>query len=213
MRETHSRTMEQNVKSAGLVRRLYDWVLHWAKTPFGGAALFLNSFAESSFFPIPPDPLLIALCIGEPRKSLRFAFWCSLASVLGGAAGYWIGATVWEAVGNYFFRYVPSFTPEAFAHVANLYDEYNFWVVFTAGFTPIPYKLITIGAGVFNVNFAIFFLASILSRSARFFLVAALIRRFGPQIKDFIDRYFNLLSILFMVLLIGGFVLFKYVLD
>jgi len=205
--------MEQNVKSAGLVRRLYDWVLHWAETPFGGAALFLNSFAESSFFPIPPDPLLIALCIGKPKKSLRFAFWCSLASVLGGAAGYWIGATVWEVVGDYFFRYVPSFTPEAFARVSNVYDEYNFWVVFTAGFTPIPYKLITIGAGVFNINFAIFFLASILSRSARFFLVAALIRRFGPQIKDFIDRYFNLLSILFMVLLIGGFVLFKYVLD
>ena len=213
MKETHSRTMEQNVKSAGLVRRLYDWVLHWAETPFGGAALFLNSFAESSFFPIPPDPLLIALCIGKPKKSLRFAFWCSLASVLGGAAGYWIGATVWEVVGDYFFRYVPSFTPEAFARVSNVYDEYNFWVVFTAGFTPIPYKLITIGAGVFNINFAIFFLASVLSRSARFFLVAALIRRFGPQIKDFIDRYFNLLSILFMVLLIGGFVLFKYVLD
>ena len=120
---------------------------------------------------------------------------------------------MWEAVGGYFFRYVPSFSPEAFARVSNVYDEYNFWVVFTAGFTPIPYKLITIGAGVFNINFAIFFLASILSRSARFFLVAALIRRFGPQIKDFIDRYFNLLSILFMVLLIGGFVLFKYVLD
>ena len=205
--------MEQNVKSAGLVRRLYDWVLHWAETPFGGPALFLNSFAESSFFPIPPDPLLIALCIGEPRKALRFAFWCSLASVLGGAAGYWIGATVWEAVGDYFFRYVPSFSPEAFARVSNVYDEYNFWVVFTAGFTPIPYKLITIGAGVFNINFAIFFLASILSRSARFFLVAWLIRRFGPQIKNFIDRYFNLLSILFMVLLVGGFVLFKYVLD
>jgi membrane protein YqaA with SNARE-associated domain len=213
MKETDSETTQRNEKSPGLLRRLYDWVLHWAETPFGGPALFVNSFAESSFFPIPPDPLLIALCIGEPRKSFRFAFWCSIASVLGGAAGYWLGATAWEAVGEYFFRYVPSFTPKAFAHVGSLYDQYNFWVVFTAGFTPIPYKLITIGAGVFNIDFAIFFLASVLSRSARFFLVAALIRRFGAPIRDFIDRYFNLLSIIFMVLLIGGFVLFKYVLD
>ena len=133
--------------------------------------------------------------------------------MLGGAAGYWIGATLWGVVGDYFFRWVPSFTPEAFAHVGGLYEEYNFWVVFTAGFTPIPYKLITIGAGVFNINFAVFFLASVLSRSARFFLVAALIRRFGPPIKDFIDRYFNLLSIIFIILLIGGFLVFKYVLD
>jgi len=213
MRETGSSEPQRNENSAGLLRRLYDWVLHWAETPFGGAALFLNSFAESSFFPIPPDPLLIALCIGEPKKSLRFAFWCSLASVLGGAAGYWLGATLWGVVGDYFFRWVPSFTPEAFAHVGGLYEEYNFWVVFTAGFTPIPYKLITIGAGVFNINFAVFFLASVLSRSARFFLVAALIRRFGPPIKDFIDRYFNLLSIIFIILLIGGFLVFKYVLD
>ena len=213
MRENGSREPQRNEKSAGLLRRIYDWVLHWAETPFGGAALFLNSFAESSFFPIPPDPLLIALCIGEPKKSLRFAFWCSLASVLGGAAGYWIGATLWGVVGDYFFRWVPSFTPEAFARVGGLYEEYNFWVVFTAGFTPIPYKLITIGAGVFNINFAVFFLASVLSRSARFFLVAALIRRFGPPIKDFIDRYFNLLSIIFIILLIGGFLVFKYVLD
>ena len=213
MRENGSREPQRNEKSAGLLRRIYDWVLHWAETPFGGAALFLNSFAESSFFPIPPDPLLIALCIGEPKKSLRFAFWCSLASVLGGAAGYWIGATLWGVVGDYFFRWVPSFTPEAFAHVGGLYEEYNFWVVFTAGFTPIPYKLITIGAGVFKINFAVFFLASVLSRSARYFLVAALIRRFGPPIKDFIDRYFNLLSIIFIILLIGGFLVFKYVLD
>jgi len=213
MREAGRAAMQRSGKAPGLLRRLYDWVLHWAETPYGTPALFVNSFAESSFFPVPPDPLLIALCIGEPRKSFRFAFWCSLASVLGGAAGYWLGATLWEAVGDYFFRYVPSFTPQAFAHVGDLYDQYNFWVVFTAGFTPIPYKLITIGAGVFNINFAIFFLASILSRSARFFLVAALIRRFGPRIRDFIDRYFNLLTIIFILLLIGGFVLFKYVLD
>ena len=197
----------------GLLRRLYDWVLHWADTPFGAVALFVLAFAESSFFPIPPDPLLIALCIGEPKKSMRFAVWCSVASVLGGAAGYLIGYAVWEAVGPYFFHYVPSFTPAAFEHVGGLYERYNFWVVFTAGFTPIPYKLITVAAGVFRINFGVFLLASVLSRSARFFLVAALIRRFGPSIRDFIDRYFNLLSFLFVALLAGGFVVFKYVLP
>ena len=200
-------------RSKGPLRRLYDWVLHWAETPYGSPALFINSFAESSFFPIPPDPLLIALCIGKPSRSLRFAMWCSFASVLGGVAGYLIGWGIWSAVDEYFFRWVPSFTPEAFEHVRALYDQWDFWVVFTAGFTPIPYKLITIGAGVFAVNFPVFVAASVLSRSARFFLVAWLIRRYGKPITTFIDRYFNLLSLVFMVLLIGGFLMFKYVLH
>jgi len=210
MTEPSVEIQEAAARRKGLLRRLYDWVLHWAETPFAGAALFVNAFAESSFFPIPPDALLIAMCIGQPKRSYRFAFWCSIASVLGGAAGYLIGATVWSVVGPLFFKYVPSFTPQAFAHVGELYENYNFWVVFTAGFTPIPYKLITIGAGVFKIDFGIFLLASVLSRSARFFLVAALIRRYGPTIKSFIDRYFNLLSIIFMVLLAGGFLVFKY---
>ena len=213
MTESEKITVKKSVNKANPVRRLYDWVLHWAETPFGGIALFVNSFAESSFFPIPPDPLLIALCIGEPKKSFRFAFWCSVASVLGGVGGYLIGALVWGMVGQYFFSYVPSFTPQAFEHVGSLYENYNFWVVFTAGFTPIPYKLITIGAGVFKINFLVFLLASVLSRSARFFLVAALIRRFGPSIKDIIDHYFNLCTIIFMILLAGGFLVFKYVLH
>ncbi|MBW7996500.1 MAG: DedA family protein [Candidatus Glassbacteria bacterium] len=197
----------------GPVRRLYDWVLHWADTPYGSPALFINSFAESSFFPIPPDPLLIALCIGRPSRAFRFALWCSVASVLGGVAGYLIGWGIWEAVGQYFFRWVPSFTPGTFEYIRVLYDKWDFWVVFTAGFTPIPYKLITIGAGVFAVNFPVFVAASVLSRSARFFLVAWLIRRYGLSITAFIDRYFNLATIIFVLLLAGGFMLFKYVLH
>ncbi len=197
----------------GLMRRLYNWVLHWAETPYGPVALFVNAFAESSFFPVPPDALLIALSIGKPKKAFRFAFWCSLASVLGGAAGYLIGSLAWAAVGDLFYRWVPSFSPASFEHVRALYERYDFWVVFTAGFTPIPYKLITIGAGVFSVNFPVFMLASVLSRSARFYLVAWLIRSFGPSIRDFIDRYFNLLSMVFLLLLLGGFMVFKYVLH
>ncbi|HUU26290.1 MAG TPA: YqaA family protein [archaeon] len=207
-----NRERAESSQRKGLLRRLYDWVLHWAETPFGSAALFINAFAESSFFPIPPDALLIALSIGKPKRAFRFAAYCSVASVLGGAAGYLIGAVIWDLVGRFFFQYVPSFTPEAFEHVGMLYERYNFWVVFTAGFTPIPYKLITIGAGVFNINFLVFMAASVISRSARFFLVAGLIRLFGPSIKAFIDRYFNLLSILFLILLVAGFLVFKYVL-
>ncbi len=216
MSETEVYQNEQKTiiqKKKGIVRRLYDWVLHWAETPFGPAALFVNSFAESSFFPIPPDALLIALSLGKPKRAYAFATYCSIASVLGGAAGYWIGSTIWDLVGQYFFQYVPSFTPENFERVRVLYEKYNFWVVFTAGFTPIPYKLITVAGGVFSVNFGIFIIASILSRSARFFLVAGLIRHFGAPIQAFIDRYFNLLSIIFMVLLVGGFLVFKYVLH
>jgi len=190
-------------------RNLYDWVLHWASTPYGAPALFLLAFAESSFFPVPPDILLIALCIALPVKSWRFAFLAALGSVIGGAFGYGIGWGLWISVSELFYNYVPGFTPALFNHVQDLFAKNNFWVVFTAGFTPIPYKVITIGAGVFQVDFWLFLLASMVSRSLRFFLVAGLIYRFGPGIKTFIDKYFNLLCIIFMILLLGGFLLLK----
>lgn len=193
-----------------LLRRLYDWVLHWAETPYGGPALFLLAFAESSFFPIPPDVLLLALCISVPARSFRFALIASIGSVLGGIAGYGIGIGLWEAVDSFFFRYVPGFTEQVFERVQELFITYDFWAVFTAGFTPIPYKVITIGAGVFKINFAVFFLASAVSRSLRFFLVAWVIHRYGPAMRNFIERYFNILTLVFMVLLIGGFVAVKY---
>ena len=194
-----------------LMRRLYDWVLHWAETPYGGPALFLLAFVESSIFPIPPDVLLIALCIALPARSLRFALIASAGSVLGGMLGYGIGWGFWSLVAEFFYSYIPGFTPDAFARVQGLFSTYDFWVVFTAGFTPIPYKVITIGAGVFQVNFLVFMIASLISRSLRFFLVAGLLYKFGPGVRSFIDRYFNLLSILFMILLIGGFLVLKYV--
>ncbi|MBN1947953.1 MAG: DedA family protein [Bradymonadales bacterium] len=192
------------------IRSLYDWVLHWAETPYGMPALAILAFAESSFFPIPPDVLLIALALGLPKKSLRFALVCALFSVVGGVAGYAIGAGLWELVDQFFFSYV--FSEEAFLKVATLYNKWAFWAVFIAGFTPIPYKVFTITAGVCAINFPMFFLASIVSRSARFFLVGSLIYFFGPSIKGFIDKYFNTLVVVFTVLLVGGFVLIKYVL-
>lgn len=193
-----------------VIRSLYDWVLSWAETRYGGLALFLLALVESSFFPIPPDVLLIALCVALPTRAWRFALLASTGSVLGGMLGYAIGWEIWSLVDDYFYTYVPGFSAEVFTKVQHLFSEYNFWVVFTAGFTPIPYKVITIGAGVFKINFPIFVVASLISRSLRFFLVAWLLHHYGPSIRMFIDRYFNVLSIVFVILLVGGFILIKY---
>ena len=201
--------MLSNIKN--LPRRIYDWVLHWAEHPAGTWALGILAFAESSFFPVPPDVLLMALAVGKPKRSLWFATVCSVGSILGGMLGYAIGYWAWEAVQGYFFSYIPGFTPAAFEHVRTLYGEWGFWIVFTAGFTPLPYKVFTIASGTMQIAFPVFIVASSLSRSARFFLVAGLIRIFGPEIKAFIDKYFNILAVVFTVLLVGGFVVIKYV--
>lgn len=199
------------------VRDLYDWVLHWAETPYGPLALFILSFAEASFFPIPPDVLLIALALGLRERALRFAMICSTASVIGAVFGYAIGTFAWwgEAgqfsdFANWFFTNIPGFTEEIFFNIQNLYNEWDFWVIFTAGFTPIPFKVFTVSAGAFDINFFMFIVASLVSRSARFFLVAGLIWKYGEPIRGFIDKYFNLLAIAFTVLLVGGFVGIKY---
>ncbi|MCX8104380.1 MAG: DedA family protein [Ignavibacterium album] len=201
------------------LRKLYDWVLHWAETPYGPIALFILAFAESSFFPIPPDALLIALVLGATNKAFKLALNCTIASVLGALFGYTIGHFLWWTPSNeftsiamFFFNNIPGFTEKLFFDVQKMYDKYDFWIVFTAGFTPIPYKVITISSGAFNINMLMFIIASVISRGARFFLVAFLIWKFGPQIRIFIDKYFNWLAIAFTVLLIGGFVAIKYAL-
>lgn len=198
------------------IKSIYEWVLHWADTPYGIPALFLLSFAEASFFPVPPDVLLIALALGNRGKALRFAFYCAFASVMGSLAGYAIGHWVWwsgpgefSATAWFFYDHVPGFTTDMFHRIKALYESWNFWVVFTAGFTPIPFKVFTITAGAFDINLPMFVLAGTISRSARFFLVAGLIWKFGEPIRAFIDKYFNLLAILFTILLVGGFAVIK----
>lgn len=190
-------------------RHLYDWVLGFAHSKHSTAALGGLSFAESSFFPIPPDVLLMPLCLGNRKKAFWFATVCTIASVLGGLAGYLIGWGAWEAVSDYVYRWVPGFTEAKFNKVGELYQEYNFWIVFIAAFTPIPYKVITVAAGVFMINMPMFIVASVIGRGLRFFLVAGLMWKFGEPIVVFIDKYFNLLSIVFTILLIGGFLLIK----
>lgn len=204
---------------ASILKQLYDWLLGWAATPYGGLVLFIWSFAESSFFPIPPDAFLIAMVLGARQKAWYFAVMTSVASVAGGIAGYLIGYFLWwtgpgefSALAQFFFDSVPGFTAAKFERVQGLYEVWGFWVVFTAGFTPIPYKVITVSAGAFDISFWIFVIASALSRAARFFLVAGLLWKYGEPVRAFIEERFNLLSILFVVLLLGGFLLFKVLL-
>ncbi|NIN71290.1 MAG: DedA family protein [Gemmatimonadetes bacterium] len=196
-------------KERGWVRRLYDWVLSWAESPYGATALFVLAFVEASFFIVPPDVLLIALCVGKPRRSLHFAALCTIGSLLGGSFGYLIGHQLYELIGRPIIDFYDAH--EAFQRVGELYRSNLVLALGTAGFTPIPYKVFTIAAGAFAVPFVPFLVISAVSRAARFFLVAGLIRAFGPQIRDFIDRYFNLLSVAFVVLLVAGFFVLKYV--
>lgn len=194
-------------------RRIYDWVIHWSETRHAVPALILLSFAESSFFPIPPDVLLLPMCLARPKKAFTYAFWCTLASVLGGLFGYWLGYALWESgLEQICYDWIPGFNEQKFATASSWYGEYSFWIVFTAGFSPIPYKIFTITAGVCHedVSIGMFVLASIVSRGARFYLEAALLRRFGEPIRDFVERRLGLLSLAFCVVLIGGFVAIKY---
>lgn len=192
------------------IKKLYDWVLHWAETPYAVPALFILAFAESSFFPVPPDVLLITLAIAIPKKSFRYAGICTSGSVLGGMLGYVIGWKLMDMIGMPILTFYGAM--EKYEYIQNLYMRYDAWAVGIAGFTPVPYKVFTIAAGAFKIDFIVFLLASIAGRAGRFFLVAGFIYFFGPQIKSFIDKYFNLLTFTFFALLILGFVLIKYVL-
>ena len=190
-----------------MIRKTYNWVLHWAETPYGTLALFLLAFTESSFFPIPPDVLLIALTIGMPKKAFRFACVCTAGSVLGGMFGFFIGAKFFSLVGYKILEFYG--VMDKFTLVQNYYLKWDVWFVGVAGFTPIPYKVFTIAAGVFHMDFTAFVIASALSRGARFFIVSALLWKFGQRIRTFIDTYFNVLTILFVIILLAGFVVVK----
>ena len=195
-----------------VLRRLYAWVLAWADTPYGTGALAGISFAESSFFPIPPDVLQIALSVARPRRSFFYAAVSTLASVAGGLLGWAIGHLFWESTSGFFFDYVPGFTRERFGHVQELYLGHAFLTIFSAAFTPIPYKVFTIAAGVFGVPLPVLALASLLGRGARFFAVGTCIFFLGPRVKEWLDRYFEWATLVLLVLGIGGFVAIKFLL-
>ncbi|MHC4180589.1 MAG: YqaA family protein, partial [Planctomycetota bacterium] len=194
----------ETARRPGIVKRLYLWVLLWADTPYGTPALFVLAFAESSFFPIPPDVLQIALSVSKPRRSFYYAAVAVVASVLGAVLGWYIGYALWETTGEFFKTYIPGVSQKNFDLVKAKYDQYGFMAITVAAFTPIPYKVFTIAAGVFKIRLPVLLLASVLGRSARFFAVATCIYLFGPSVKELIDKYFGLATIVFTVLLIGG---------
>lgn len=190
------------------LRKLYDWTIHWAKTPQAPYALFAIAFIESSFFPVPPDVLLIAMVVAQREKWLRNAFICTVGSVSGALLGYVIGWSLYEAIGKFI---VDAYHLQAVVElVGRKYQENAFMTVFTAAFTPIPYKVITIAAGLFKISLWTLVIASIIGRAGRFFLVAGSLRIFGKRISDSIERYFDIFSLVFAALLIGGFLLLKY---
>ena len=193
-----------------MIRRMYDWVLSWANTPYGTPALFVLSFMESSFFPIPPDVLQIALSAGRPLRSFWYATVSLAGTVLGAFLGYFIGYVFWAATQDFFFHYL--FSEEVFRKVEGFYRDNDAMAVFLGAFTPIPYKIFTIAAGVCHIYWLTFLIASILGRGARFYAVAAIMYFFGPTVKWWIEKYFGLFTIVFCVLLIGGFLAIKFLL-
>lgn len=192
------------------IRRMYNWVVGWAEKPQAEKALAGISFAESSFFPIPPDPLVIAMVTARPQRYIRIATICTVASVLGGVAGYFIGVFFFETVGRWIIDTYG--LQEQFVTIGEWYAATAFLAVLIGGFTPIPYKLVAIAAGVFTINLPVFIIASILSRGGRFFLVATLMHHFGKRYKDKIEKYIDGLGFLFILLVISGFAAIKFLL-
>ena len=196
------------VKKPSILRRLYDWTLAWAEHPAGSWALFVIALLESSVFPIPPDVLLIALCVGGVSRSYRFALICTAGSIIGGIIGYGIGYWGFEVIGQPIVR---AYHGEAVMEkIQYWYDTYGFFGNLLAAVTPIPYKVFTIASGAFKFSFHEFLLASIIGRSLRFFAVATALYFFGAKIRATIDKYFNLCAWAFMILLIAGFLGLKY---
>ena len=191
-----------------MLRPLYDWTLRLADTRYAMWALALVAFIESSVFPIPPDILMIPMILARPRRAWEIAALATLASVIGGLAGYWIGDALFESVGRPVLEF---YGKEAyFDEFRARYNEYGAWAVLIAGVTPFPYKVVTILSGATGLSLTIFVVASVVARGLRFFVLAALLWKFGPPIREFIERRLGLLFTLFCVLLVGGFVVVRY---
>ncbi|MBK7132951.1 MAG: DedA family protein [Bacteroidales bacterium] len=200
------------------MKRLYDWVLEWATSPYASVALFIFAFIEAIFFPVPVDILLIVLVLGFRPKAFRYAMYTTVGSVSGALVGYLAGHYMWvNTSGEFtwfaslFFNNIPGFSADLYEKIKIMYAQWDFWIIFTAGFTPVPYKIFTVTAGVFDMNLLLFLFASLISRGARFFLVTFLLYRYGPKVKVFIEKYFNVIALGFAMSLIGGLVIAKLI--
>lgn len=192
-----------------MLRRLYDWIMKLAEGPNALWALAAVSFAESSFFPIPPDVMLIPMILARRSRAFLYAAWATATSVIGGMFGYLIGYALYESVGKPIIDFYGKAAD--FADFASLFNEYGVWIIIAKGMTPIPYKIITIAAGLAGMGFFAFIFASIIARALRFFIVAALLYWFGEPIRDFVEKRLALVTTAFVVLLVGGFAVFTFV--
>lgn len=193
---------------AAMIRNLYDWMMRAAGSARAGHALFWVSFAESSFFPIPPDVMLVPMILANRAKAWTFATICTIGSVIGGIAGYAIGYYLFEWIGQPILRFYGQ--AEKFADVSRWFQDWGALILIAKGWTPFPYKVLTILSGATHLDFLAFIGASIVARSMRFYLVAALLYWFGAPIREFIERRLSLVTTVFLVLLVGGFVAIRY---
>jgi membrane protein YqaA with SNARE-associated domain len=200
--------MDMARASKNPLRKLYFWTLHWADTKFAIPVLFFISFIESSFFPIPPDVLLMAICFAKPAKWIQAALWCTVGSVLGGVLGWYIGWGLWEMVGQPIVVFYHG--EVVMDHVKELYTTYGFWGILVAAITPIPYKVFTIASGMFQFSLPLLIVASIIGRGFRFFVVSGLIRIFGVKVRDFIEKRLEICLIVGTIIGIGGFAALKF---
>ncbi len=194
-----------------MIRALYDWVMRLAAHRHASLALFAVAFAESSFFPIPPHAMLIPMVLADRAKAWKFALIATVASVLGGIAGYLIGYGLFDAVGRPVLEIYGAM--DKFESFRDRYNEFGAWIVFFAGVTPFPYKVITIASGVTALNFIVFLLASITARGLVFFVICGLLYFFGQPIRVFIEKRLGLVFTVFLVLLFGGFIAIKYLIH
>ncbi len=193
-----------------MLRRLYDYTMSLAARPQAKSLLGGVAFVESSVFPIPPDVMLIPMVLANRKEAWKIAFICSVFSILGGLFGYAIGVFFLEIIGDTIIAFYGY--EDKFHRFTSAYDEWGGWIVAFFGLTPFPYKVITIASGAAHLNLAVFMIASVLSRSARFFFVAWLLKKYGEPIRVFIEKYLGLLTIIFFILLFGSFLILKYLL-
>ena len=202
--------MGKNVKKGqrAMIKRLYDWTMGLAASPYALWALAAVAFVESSFFPIPPDVIMIPMIIAAPRRAFLIAGVATVASVLGGLFGYFIGAALFDTVAQPILDFYHK--GDDFAEFAVRYNEWGAWAVLIAGVTPFPFKVITIASGATGLSLPVFIVAAIIARALRFFIVAALLWKFGAPIRDFIERRLGLMFALFCALLLGGFYMVRF---
>ena len=192
-----------------MLKRIYDWCVESAHKPYSLWILSAVAFAESSFFPIPPDVMLIPMSLAQPKRAWLYATVCTVASVLGGLLGYAIGALLYDSIGHWLIQlYGYGDKVEAFREA---YAQYGAWIILLKGLTPIPYKIVTIASGMAHFNFPLFVAASVLTRGARFFVLALLLRLFGEKVRDFVERRLTLVTSAVAAAVVFGFVVLKYV--